>query len=128
VPTSVAIGPDGAYYVSELKGVPFATWNSAVYRVVPHETPTVFIDGFKMIVDIAFDGGGNLYVLQYATATGATFGRSGALVRVAPDGTRTTIIGGLRQPTSVVIGYDGARYVANNGIFAGIGEVIRIAP
>ena len=28
-----------------------------LYRVVPGETPTVFIDGFKMIVDIAFDAG-----------------------------------------------------------------------
>jgi len=128
VPTSVAVGPDGAYYVSELKGVPFATWNSPVVRVVPGETPTVFIDGFKMIVDIAFDAGGNLFVLQYATATGSTFGRSGALVKVAPDGTRTTIIGGLRQPTSVVIGDDGAVYVANNGSFPAIGEVIRIGP
>jgi len=128
VPTSVAIGPDGAYYVSELKGLPFATWNSAVYRVVADETPTVFIDGFKMITDIAFDAGGNLYVLQYATATGATFGRSGALVKVAPDGTRTTIISGLRQPTSVAIGDDGARYIGNNGTFPAIGEVIRIAP
>lgn len=128
VPTSVAVGPDGAYYVSELKGLPFATWNSPIYRVMPGDAPTVFIDGFKMITDIAWDAGGNLYVLQYATATGATFGRSGALVKVAPDGTRATIIAGLRQPTSVAVGDDGAVYVVNNGPFPAIGEVIKIAP
>ena len=74
VPTSIAIGPDGAYYVSELTGIPFATFNASVYRVVPGEQPTVFVDGFRMVVDIAFDADGSLYVLQHATVTGAAFG------------------------------------------------------
>jgi hypothetical protein len=128
VPTSVAVGPDGAYYVSELTGIPFTTWDASIYRVVPGEAPTVYLHGFKMIVDIAFDADGNLYVLQHATVTGSTFGRSGVLTKVAPDGTRTTVISGLRTPTSVAIGPDGFVYVANRGVFPAVGEVVQVAP
>jgi hypothetical protein len=39
VPTSVAVGPDGAYYVGELSGVPFAAGAANVYRVVPGQAP-----------------------------------------------------------------------------------------
>jgi hypothetical protein len=136
VPTSVAVGPDGAYYVSELTGIPFATWNASIYRVAPGETPpiTSYLDGFKMIIDIAFDADWNLYVLQYATLVNPpppapqVFGRSGVLTKVAPDGTRTNILTGLRTPTSVVVGPDGFVYVSNRGNFPAVGEVVQVAP
>lgn len=35
-PTSVAIGPDGAYYVSELKGFPAPLGESRVWRIAPN--------------------------------------------------------------------------------------------
>jgi hypothetical protein len=37
VPTAVAVGPDGAYYVSELTGVPLATGLGLhmLYRIYP---------------------------------------------------------------------------------------------
>jgi hypothetical protein len=129
VPTSVAVGPDGAYYVSELTGIPFGTFNAHIYRVVPGQEPTVYLDGFKMIVDIAFDQQWNLYVLQYATVPGSAsgFGRSGALTRVTPDGQRSNVLTGLRTPTSVAVGSDGFLYVSNAGNFPSIGEVIRVA-
>jgi len=131
VPTSVAVGLDGAYYVSELTGIPFGTWNAAIYRVVPGEEPSVYLDGFKMIIDIAFDADWNLYVLDYATVPGSTpgglFGRSGRLTRVAPDGTRKTVLSGLATPTSVAVGSDGFLYVTNRGNFPATGEVVRVA-
>lgn len=46
VPTTVVRGPDGAYYVGELTGAPFFVGEANVYRVVPGEAPTVFLDGF----------------------------------------------------------------------------------
>ena len=73
VPTSVVLGPDGAYYVSELTGVPFVDTRANVYRVVPADEPQMFfiqdacLTGFKMILDMAFDAEGNLYVLQHST-------------------------------------------------------------
>lgn len=127
VPTSVAIGPDGAYYVSELTGVPFAAGAARIYRVVPGEAPTVFLEGFKTITDIAFGPDGSLYVVQHATGP-VFFAGPGELIRVAPDGTRTVVIGGLIRPTSVLVAADGTIYVTNNGVVPGNGEVLRLQP
>src|SRR5262249_679696 len=127
VPTCVAVGPDGAYYVGELTGVPFAAGAANIYRVVPGQAPQVVHTGFKTIIDIDFGPDGSLYVLQHAT--GPFLSGNGALIRVAPDGTRTTIASeGLVRPTSVLVGEDGTIYVSNRGIFVGTGEVIRIDP
>src|SRR5687768_4505641 len=58
VPTSVAVGPDGAYYVAELTGVPFTDTRANVYRVAPNATARLFliddacVSGFKAILDI----------------------------------------------------------------------------
>jgi hypothetical protein len=145
VPTSIVLGPDGAYYVSELTGVPFVDTRANIYRVVPDDEPQMFfiqdacLTGFKMILDMAFDGEGNLYVLQHST--GAVQGTGpGLLIRVTPDkdqsgicaqyqgGTRTTVLGGLSRPTSVAIGPDGAIYVTNKGTTMAGGEVLRLDP
>ncbi|HZW72359.1 MAG TPA: ScyD/ScyE family protein, partial [Caldimonas sp.] len=40
VPTGIAIGPDGAYYVSELTGFPFVSGAARIYRIAPGGTPT----------------------------------------------------------------------------------------
>jgi sugar lactone lactonase YvrE len=125
VPTSVVEGPDGAYYVGELTGVPFAAGAANVYRVVPGSAPQVFRSGFKTIIDITFAADGSLYVLQHATGA-VFFGGPGEVIRVAPDGSKETVIGGLDKPTSLVIGADGALYVTNHGLSIGGGEVLRI--
>ena len=143
VPTSVVLGPDGAYYVSELTGVPFVDTRANIYRVVPADEPQMFLiqdaclTGFKMILDMAFDSNGSLYVLQHATGNVQANG-PGVLIRVTPDkgqsgvctqyqaGTRTTVLSGLNRPTSVAIGPDGAIYVTNNGTSMGGGEVLRL--
>ena len=93
VPTGFAVGPDGAYYVGILGGLPFRDGAASVYRIVPGEQPTVFAAGFKAIIDVDFDAGGNLYVLQHSS--GATLlNGPGSVVRVAPDGSRETVAGG----------------------------------
>jgi sugar lactone lactonase YvrE len=67
-----------------------------------------------------------MYVLQYASFP--FFGGPGSVIRVAPGGTRTTVVTGLVHPTAVRVGPDGALYVTNHGDQAAIGEVLRIAP
>jgi len=124
VPTSVVRGPDGAYYVGELTGVPFAEGAARVYRVVPGQAPTVFRDGFKTIIDLTFGPDGSLYVLQHATAT--FFGGPGQLIRVAPNGTRTVVVSDLSRPASVVVDDDGTIFISNRGTSIGTGEVLRI--
>lgn len=48
VPTAVVVGPDRAYYVSELTGVPFTAGAARVYRVIPGEAPSVcFSEGSR---------------------------------------------------------------------------------
>jgi hypothetical protein len=123
VPSAVAVGPDGAYYVSELSGVPFAVGAARVYRVVPGQAPQIFVGNFTTIIDLDFDSAGNLYVLEHATGPGLS--GTGAVTRVDGNGNRTVLITGLTRPTSVAIGPDCAVYVSNRGVSPGIGEVLR---
>ncbi len=126
VPTSIAVGPDGAYYVGELTGFPFPTNAARVYRIEGNQQ-TVYADGFTNIIDLAFDPEGSLLVLEYAANSILSGDPMGALIRVAPDGTRTTIASeGLISPTGLTLGPDGAAYISNNGFEAGQGQIIRI--
>jgi glucose/arabinose dehydrogenase len=101
---------------------------------VPAEggTPTVFASGFSAIIDIAFGPDGSLYVLELAkNGLFAGFGGdwTGALIKVAPDGTKTELVPGqLTAPGGVVVGEDGYLYVTNNSIFSGTGQVLKIVP
>lgn len=127
VPTGVTRGPDGAYYVGELTGVPFAAGAANIYRVVPGQAPEIAYSGFKTILDLDFGPDGSLYVLQHAT--GPFLSGNGSLTRIAPDGTRAPVeVPGLTliRPTSVLVGDDGAIFVSNRGTSVGAGEVIRI--
>jgi hypothetical protein len=134
VPTSVAVGPDGGYYVGQLTGFPFPVGGANIYRVPAQGgTPEVHAGGFTAIVDIAFGPDGSLYVLEIAKngllAAFIANDWTGALIRVAPDGTRSEIAAGvLFAPGGVAVGSDGAIYVTNNSIFSGTGEVLRIEP
>ncbi len=129
VPNAIAKGPDGAYYVGQLTGFPFQVGGANVYRLLPGEQPTVFASGFTNIIDLAFGPDGSLYVLEIAAHSLLSDDPTGALIRVAPDGARTTIASaGLVAPGGVVVGPDGALYVSNFSIFPGMGQVVRIEP
>lgn len=132
VPTSIVTGSDGAFYTGELTGFPFPKGAARVYKVTPDGKPKVYADGFTQIIDVAFDSQDNLYVLEYGTEPlsndpSSILDRTGELIRVAPDGTRTTIASdGLISPNSIAIGPDNDIYISNYATFAGNGEIIRI--
>jgi hypothetical protein len=133
VPTCVTVGPDGNFYVGELTGFPFPVGAARVYRVSPQGgAPVVVATGFTNIIDLAIDRLGTAYVLEYdadGNFAPAGPGDAGRLTRVTTDGTRTVIAAGLlTRPGGVAIGPDGALYVTNRSISAGLGEVIRIEP
>jgi sugar lactone lactonase YvrE len=121
----VAIGPDGAYYVGELTGVPFATGAANVYRVVPGSAPTVALTGFTTVIDLAFASNGDLYVLEHSSA-GPFFAGAGRLTRVTSGGARTVVVSNLNRPTAVLVDADGTIYISNKGTSVATGEVLKV--
>jgi hypothetical protein len=131
VPTSVAKGPDGAYYIGELTGFPFEKGKARIWRVVPGRDPQVYARGFSNIVDIAFDRSGNLLVLEIAKdgLLAAEMGGdpAGRLVRLNRNGTKTTLASkGLMLPTSVAVATNGDIYVTNEGLDPGDGKIVKL--
>jgi hypothetical protein len=134
VPTSVAQGPDGQFYVGQLTGFPFPVGGAKIFRVpAAGGPPEVFAEGFTAIVGLAFAPDGSLLVVELArNGLLAAFEQNdwaGALIRIAANGTRTELASGsLVAPGGVAVGADGAIYVTNRSIFAGSGEVLRVQP
>ena len=132
VPTGVAIGPDGYLYVSELTGFPYPEGEARIYRIGPDGKPEVFAEGFTQISDLEFDQQGNLFVLQFADQAqwkGILQELPGSLIRLAPDGTRTTVVEageGIVSATALAVGPDGSIYVTNKGAGPDSGEVLKI--
>jgi hypothetical protein len=126
VPTSVARGPDGAYYVGTLTGFPFQVGAARVYRVVPGKAPKVFASGFTNIIDIAFGRDGKLYVLEIAHNSLLSSDPTGALLRVRHGASPKIVASaGLNTPGGLAIRGDSA-YVSNCGTCPGNGSIVRI--
>jgi sugar lactone lactonase YvrE len=83
VPTTVAMGPDGALYVGQLTGFPFPVGGANVYRVAPDGTRTSIVSKESMSPilpgGVAVGSDGSLYVTRFSTAPGA-----GDVVRIRP--------------------------------------------
>jgi hypothetical protein len=126
VPTSVAQGPDGALYVGQLTGFPFPVGGSTVWRI-GDSGPVPFRTGFTNVVDITFGPDGSLYVVEIDSSS-LRFPPEmiGSLIRVAPDGTRTTVAGNLFSPGGVALGADGTPYVTVCSVCPGGGQVLRL--
>lgn len=95
VPSSVAVGPDGAYYVGELTGatadnfaempMPTPEGIASVWRVeagsrdvtCPSSECVKAVTGLNSVIDLEFGPDGNLYVVEYE--------QNGFLATVAPD-------------------------------------------
>jgi hypothetical protein len=126
VPTSVVIGPDGAFYVSQLTGFPFPAGKASIFRVVPGHAPSVVATGFTNVIDLAFDRHGTLYVLEVSHNGLASGDLTGALIKVKRDGSQQIVTStGLFAPGGLVL-KDGAAYVSNCGVCPGGGTVLRI--
>ena len=110
VPTSIITGPDGAYYLGHLNGLPVLPGSSSVLRMESGGTPEVYRTGFTWIVALAFDPSGNLYVLQHSV--GPLSNSGGSLVRVTPDGTKQTLITGIQRAGGMVVDDEGRVYIS----------------
>lgn len=132
VPTSVVEGPDGALYVGQLTAGPFFRGTSTVLRIASDGSSIdTFASGFTAVVDLTFDAGGALYVLEVASGLvpgpGANPGLgNGRLLRKCPGEDATVLLSGLFFPSGVAIGPDGSAYLTNKGVSATAGEVLRL--
>jgi len=128
VPTSVVVGPDGAYYIGHLNGLAILPGSSNIWRLEPGGAPTPYCTGFTWIIGLAFDPSGDVYVLQFSD--GPVTNSGGSLLRVAPDCSRRTVATGLKNPTGVAVDDEGNVYVSliNGTNFAAEGQVRRFTP
>jgi sugar lactone lactonase YvrE len=128
VPTSVAVGPDGAYYVGMLTGFPFPPGAASVYRVVPGEEPSVYASGFTNITGLGVAPDGTLYVLEMAhggllSFLGGGGSPAGGLWRVPAGGGEPELLDdeGLTLPGGLAIGADGTLYISDCSMCPGAG-------
>lgn len=131
VPTSVALGPDGAWYVGQLTGFPFPVGGASIFRVPANGgTPTVYKSGFTNVVGIAFGPDGSLYVVEITTNGLLSGNPTGALKKIAPNGGAVTTLAttGLVMPGGVTVGPDSNVYVTNQSVAPGAGQVLRFRP
>jgi hypothetical protein len=122
VPTCVTKGPDGALYIGELLGGNPAPGNARVWRVTlnnGHATKSVWARGLTTVQGCGFDGQGNFYATEFQVNglnPSPTGNPLGAVVKIAPNGTRTTLgMGSLFFPSGFAA-WDGTLYVSNCSI------------
>ncbi len=135
VPTSVAVGPEGDYYVGELTGATpdpaDAIGLSRVWRieagarnvVCPSTDCTLVIDGLTSVIDVAFGPDGKLYVVEYdengwlaaisGNATGGTINRCDV-----NTGACSVVAGGLVLPGAITFDKWGDLWVVENNIIS----------
>lgn len=142
VPTSVAVGPDGAYYVSQLTGFPFPVDGAKVWRledldgdgdVLEEGEMTVYAEGLTAVVGIDFGPDGTLYAVEIAkngllaaeeAGPDDVEAVTGAIVAIAEDGSHTEVASaGLILPGGVAVADDGSLYVTNYSVFTDTGEM-----
>lgn len=140
VPTGIAIAPDGSLTVSEYSYFPYPEKEARIFSVNPDDLSIKTIqDGFTQLTGVAYDADGSLYALQHINNSewkeiqqgGVITGDiSGSLIKIAKDGTRTTIWDGkgLEAASGITVGADGNLYISNRARLAGAGQVIKIDP
>ena len=139
VATSVAVGPDGAYYAGELTGFPGTPGWSRIWRIDPgsrHVTCpspacSVVADGLTSIMDLEFGPDGTLYAVEFDAAgwlateppPGAppdapVTPAAGGTVRACDvaTGDCPVIAAGLSLPTAVEVDKTGAVWVVENDL------------
>jgi hypothetical protein len=129
VPTSIAVGPDGALYVGQLTGFPFPPGAANVYRIVPGQQPTVYASGFTNIIDLAFGRDGRLYVAEISHFGLLSGDRAGGVWRVPRGGgTPELLTTSIEAPGGLAVARDQSLYVSTCADCSDTGGVVRIVP
>lgn len=124
VPTDVAVGPDGAMYVSQLTGFPFPTGGSTIWRVTADGEVSAYATGLTMVTSLAWKGD-TLYAVQLDD--GDFFdGHIGSLREITAGGSsHEAVVANLPSPYGLAIRGNDA-FVTTGSVTVGSGEVVRI--
>lgn len=138
VPTGITVAPDGNLTVSEYSYFPYPEGEARIFSVDPN---TLEIKqkagGFTQLTGVTYDNDGNLYALQHINTSewkeilqgGEIVGDiSGSIIKIAPDGTRETILSGngLEAASGLFFGPDGSLYTSNRARLAETGSLVKI--
>lgn len=141
VPTSVVIGPDGAYYVGELTGFPFTPGASRVWRIEPgtrhaecatSPACSVVVSGLTAVIDLQFGPDGALYVAQLDDAGVGAFeegdGVGGSVRRCSVEtGSCSVVVDGI--PILTAIAFRGTTlWGASFALVPGLANVAPLVP
>lgn len=143
VPTSIAVGPDGSYYVGELKGFPAPANASNIWRILPDASDVMcgtdsdcekmFDGGFTSIIDLAFDDEGYLHVVEldenswFALELGPGAMAGGTINKCDLDAQSCTeVASGIPIITSITFGTDGSLWATRNALIPESAEVFEV--
>lgn len=147
VPTSVAVGPNGNWYVGQLNGFPFTPGAADVFRIKRgthdatcsltsrHGSCTVYKTGFTSIMDITFGHRGAMYVLEFAKGgVGAVEGDPSAppppavLLRVMHHYRTEVAAGKIFLPGGVIVDrWSHSLFVTDWQLAPGMGRLLQIS-
>ncbi|RTL57468.1 MAG: ScyD/ScyE family protein [Sphingobacteriales bacterium] len=128
VPTALTYH-NGAFYVGNLSTFP-ASGKSSIYKITKQGQISVVATGFNMILGIAFDKFGGLYVLENTHGKPFPTPGTGDVIRLDPNGTRLTLVSGLNLPTAMTFGPDEKLYISNWGFgppALGHGQILQVS-
>lgn len=118
LPSSVALGPDGALYVTLFSGTPYQAGRSRIYRLQDRNGDgdagdggerTIVADALSFCIGMAFGPDGRLYALEY---TASLDGRSpGRLWRLG-DASSELLADDLVTPMALAIDGQGNVYIS----------------
>ena len=127
-PTTIA-HDHGNFYVGNLTPFPLQQGAAEIIKVTPSGKMKTVVTGLTMVLGVAFDHEGYMYVLENTTDNPFPTPFTGKVLRVKDDDTLEEIATGLFLPTAMTFGPDGALYVSNVGFGpppVGLGEIVRI--
>ena len=131
VASSIAVGPDGYYYVGELKGFPAPVGESSIWKIAPDASGATC--GSSPDCVKAFDANGTLHVAEldedswFAVESGVSPLTGGTINACDIDGRICSEEAtGLPMLTAITFGTDGTLWAAQDALIPGSATVVQV--